>query len=104
MHQGNVDAERRSKHAHTRTRGVSNLREIHIPFSLEALDFGEEYDVLAVKLHAGGVYLKAVTISGQALVKGFHRKHLAALGACGTGCQRFGGRWFRVQFLGVEFC
>lgn len=82
MHEGNIDAESRSEHAHTRARRVANLREIHGPFSLEAEDFGEKNDVFPVELHAGGVYLKAVPVSGQTLIEGFHREHLAALGAC----------------------
>ena len=64
MHKGNVNAESRSEHAHTRTSRIANLREIHGPFSLKAENFGEEYDILAVELHAGGVYLKAVTVGG----------------------------------------
>lgn len=79
MYEGNIDAESCSKHTHTRTRRVMDLGKIHGPLSLEAEDFGEKYDVLTVQLHTGCIHLKAIAVGGQALVEGFHRKHLAAL-------------------------
>ena len=87
MYESNKDAESRSKHTHARTRGVANFQKIHDPLSLEAEDFGEEYDVFTVELHARGVHLKTITIGGQALVEGFHGEHLAAFRAGGMSCQ-----------------
>ena len=84
MHEGNVDTESRSEHAHTRARRIANFWKIHAPFSLEAKDFGEENDVFSVEFHTGGVYLKAIPVAGETFIEGFHREH-AALGGCG-GC------------------
>ncbi len=51
----------------------------------EGDDFGEEDDVFAVELHAGGVDLEAVVVAVEAGVEGVHGVHFAAFGG------RFGG-------------
>ena len=51
----------------------------------EGDDFGEEDDVLAVELHAGGVDLEAVVVAVEAGVEGVHGEHFAALAGGGLG-------------------
>lgn len=40
--------------------------------TFESQDFGEEDDVFAVELHAGGVDLETIVIPSKAFVQGFH--------------------------------
>ncbi len=53
----------------------------------EGDDFGEEDDVFAVELHAGGVDLEAVVVAVEAGVEGVHGVHFAS--GCFGRC--FGG-------------
>lgn len=85
MHEGDVDAQGGAKHGCAGTEEVGGVGEGGSPGFVESEDFDEEDDVFAVELHAGGVYLEAVVAGVQAFVKGFHRVHLAALGAGGAG-------------------
>ena len=66
----------------------------------EGDDFGEEDDVLAVELHAGGVDLEAVVVAVQADVEGFHGVHPAFLGSL---CRGLGGEGVSGPVKGRPF-
>ena len=86
--EGDEDAEAGAEHggAGAAELGGGFARVVEGPLALlgEGDDLGEEDDVLAVELHAGGVDLEAVMVAAQAGVESFHGEHLAAfLGAFG---------------------
>ena len=82
MDEGDEDAEADAEHggpgAAELGGGFAGVVKGLLALLGEGDDFGEEDDVLAVKLHTGGVDLEAVVVAAQAGVEGPHGVHFPA--------------------------
>ena len=93
--EGDEDAEAGAEHGGAGSAelggGAAGVGEGALALLGEGDDFGEEDDVLAVELHAGGVDLEAVVVAGQAGVEGFHGVHFPFLAGASGGTLGFQG-------------